>query len=56
MTNLNNETLELTIDELAGVSGGSLIGDIVKGIIVDIIVDHANGLTKAINYVRDHNK
>jgi bacteriocin-like protein len=52
-TDMNNETCELTIDELACVSGGGIIGDIIKAIVVDVIIN-THGLTDSINYIKAH--
>ena len=51
--NMNNETRELTTDELARVSGGGIVGDIIKAIVVDVIVN-THGLTDSINYIKAH--
>jgi bacteriocin-like protein len=50
---MNNETRELTIDELASVSGGGAIGDIIKAIVVEVIIN-THGLTDSINYIKAH--
>ena len=50
---MNNETRELTIDELTCVSGGGIIGEIIKAIVVDTIIN-THGLTDSINYIKAH--
>jgi hypothetical protein len=62
MTNSNNETRELTVDELGAVSGGMpVLAAIAIGIgtsiaanaIYDAVKD-AHGITDFLNYARNH--